>query len=76
MLKCEEGGGMFPYLLWDDEHGNQEQRDVNAAHVLGVFNEPYAAQEVHKIISPTAEKQAFLYHFTCTLSLLNICINQ
>lgn len=33
------------YLLCNDEHSNQEQGDVYAAHHLGVFHQPYPSQD-------------------------------
>lgn len=54
------------YLLWDDEHRDQEQGDVYAAHHLGVFHQPYPSQD-GCIVSAVEQSRAFMaglhFHF-------------
>lgn len=33
------------YLLWDDQHGHQEECDVYTAHQLRVFHQTYPPQD-------------------------------
>ena len=47
------------YLLWDDEHSDQEQGDVYAAHHLGVFHQPNPLQDSF-IISAVKQSRTFM----------------
>lgn len=47
----KEEKGTCPDLLWDDEHGDQEQGDVYAAHHLRVFDQPQRSQDGPRVLS-------------------------
>lgn len=45
LLWGDTNGRKCDYLLWDDEHSDQKQSDVDAAHHLGVFHQAYPFQD-------------------------------
>lgn len=50
------------YLLCNDEHGDQKEGDIYAAHHLGVFHQPYGPQDRSILYAVRTEKN-FMVRF-------------